>query len=74
MERFTIEKHPDKVLHWICVDKENGISCEFEHGNFFGKKVIISHKGKPHPDHFVMLKIEKEMGDWLWENHNNKIR
>ena len=65
MERFIIEKHPEKALFWICTDQENGVACEFEHGKFFGKKVFISFAGKPHPNYFEMEELKKEIEDWL---------
>ena len=40
MERFTIEKNPDKMFHWDVTDNESGVICTFEHGKFSGKKVF----------------------------------
>jgi len=73
MQRFTVEKHPDKPMHYICTDNESGIFCTFEHGNFCGKKVFTSPAGKPHLDYLALCKLEKEMGDYLIDNHRDKF-
>ena len=73
MERFTIEKSPDKILHWVCTDHESGLICTFEDRKFFCKTVFTSPSGIKHPDYFTFNKLETEIANWLIKNHIDKI-
>ena len=72
MERFTIEKSPDKVLQWICIDHESGLICTFEDGKFCDKKVFTFF-GERLPDYLTMKNWETKMKNWLIDNHHDKF-
>ncbi len=73
MERFTIDKNPDKALHWDCTDHESGLIGTFEYQRFCSSLVIKSPIGVCMPDYLDVQKIIKDMGNWLIDNHRDKF-
>ncbi|MDR2907945.1 MAG: hypothetical protein LBU91_08165 [Bacteroidales bacterium] len=71
--RFTVEKSPDKMSHWVCTDRKSGLICTFEHGKFSGKRVITAPIGVRMPDFLELEKNIREMGNWLIDTHRDKF-
>jgi len=58
--------------HWVCTDTEIGIVCIFQNRKFNDtQKFTFLEDIKP--DALALAKATHEMGDWLRENHYNKI-
>lgn len=71
MERFIIQRseHPD---YWVCTDQVNGIVCVFEANNFNeSQKFTLLEDSTASANELASL--AREMGDWLRENHYDKI-
>lgn len=57
---------------WVCTDKENGLVCIFEDKSFNEtQKFTLLNDVKP--DAVALAKAAKDMGDWLRENHYEKV-
>lgn len=57
---------------WVCTDKENGLVCVFEDKKF-NKTQAFTLLEDVKPDADKLVKVAKEMGDWLRINHYDKI-
>lgn len=71
MQRFIIQES-EKANYWVCTDTVNGLVCIFENHNFNDNqqfKFLENIK----PDALNIAKFTKEMGDWLRNNHPEKI-
>ncbi|MDR1561119.1 MAG: hypothetical protein LBS23_02060 [Holosporaceae bacterium] len=69
MERFKIEASATPN-HWICTDMTNRVTCVFKNGKFNETQKFSYSQS----DDFQQLaKAAREMGDWLRENHYEKI-
>jgi len=71
MERYTIEPST-RPGQWACTDNENSIACTFKDGEFNETQESV-HFGVERPDVMAMARYMREMGDWLRENHYDKI-
>lgn len=72
MDRFILQPG-ENPGYWVCTDRINGVVCVFE-----DKKYNETQKFTPlgdfDPGNFIKLaKFAREMGDWLKENHYEKI-
>jgi hypothetical protein len=71
MERFIIQQS-ENAGKYVCTDQKNQIVCVFEAHKFNDtqKFSLLENKGfSP----IELAKAAREMGDWLRENHYNKI-
>lgn len=70
--RFILQKS-EKPNFWVCTDTENLIVCifkEHEFNNVQDFKMLDDFNPKQLKN---VPKFCREMGDWLRENHYNKI-
>lgn len=71
MERFIIQPSETPNL-WVCTDQTNGIVCVFEQGKFNDtQQFTLLEDSKASANQLAT--IAREMGDWLRENHYEKI-
>jgi len=71
-ERYILQ-HSQKQNYWVLTDKEYGIVCIFEHKNFNENQQYTILEDLPMPDVKELARVTREMGDWLGENHYDKI-
>jgi len=72
MERFILQQS-EKADHWVCTDTENCIVCVFQKGKFNDTQKFEMLEDF-NPDNFSQLsKIMSDFGNWLRENHYDKI-
>lgn len=71
MERYIIQPSPD-VNFWVCTDKENGLVCKFEQGNYNENQQFTLLEDSS-LNVMKTAALAWEMGDWLFENHYDKI-
>lgn len=71
MERFIIQPS-EKPNHYVCTDQVNGIVCVFEANKFNDNQqfTVLEDSTASANDY---ARIAREMGDWLRENHYDKI-
>ncbi|MEI6752360.1 MAG: hypothetical protein WCK78_04260 [Paludibacter sp.] len=72
-DRFLLQKSELKQNHWVCTDRENLIVCTFENHKFneTQKFDVLENFNS---DNFMQLaRIMREFGDWLSENHYDKV-
>lgn len=71
-ERFTIKKSELKPGYWVCADSLNGLICTFKDKTYNDdQKFSLYEDVKPDPG--KLATAAREMGDWLRENHYDKI-
>lgn len=71
-QRFILQDSELNENHSFCTDTENMITCTFENKKFNDTqnfKFIEDQK----PDVSILSKAMREMGDWLVQNHSDKI-
>ena len=71
-QRFILQDSELNENHSVCTDTENMITCTFENKKFNDTqdfKFIEDQK----PDVSILSKAMREMGDWLVQNHSDKI-
>ena len=72
MERYLLQQS-DKPGHWVCTDQENLIVCVFKEHQFNETQEMTTLENFD-PNNFMKLATYmREMGDWLFENHYDKI-
>lgn len=66
---------PSKEHHdsWVCTDRRNGIVCRFSAHKFNSSQEFTFLEDIEKPDALSIARIMREMGDWLKENHYDKI-
>lgn len=71
MERFILQPS-ERDGYYVCTDQENGIVCIFEAHNFNDNQefTILDDSSASVGD---MARSAREIGDWLRENHYDKI-
>jgi hypothetical protein len=72
MKRYILQPS-EKPNHWVCTDQENKIVCVFE-DHKFNETQKTEMLEDFNPDNFMKLaRYMREMGDWLRDNHHEKI-
>jgi len=72
MDRFLLQPSSTPG-QWVCTDVENSIVCTFKEGAF-NETQNARTLNDFDPKNFALLaKYMREMGDWLAENHPQKI-
>lgn len=71
MNRYIIQKS-DTPNYWVCTDQANGVVCKFEQGNFNDNQEFTLLEDAGHSAN-ELAKLASEMGEWLRENHYEKI-
>jgi len=69
---YLIQKSKDGK-GWVCTDVEHNIVCSFENKKFNDTQQFTLLEDVEAPDPLSLAKIAREMGDWLRENHYDKI-
>lgn len=69
---YKIEKStsPNK---WVCTDLTNKIVCVFEDKKFNETQKMTELEDFNNSDFMKIPTIMREMGDWLFENHKEKL-
>lgn len=73
MARYIIQKAKQVADGWVCTDTENGIVCRFEAHRFNKTSKMTFLEDVKQPDALKIARLMREMGDWLSENHNDKL-
>ncbi len=73
MARFIIQRSDQVSDGWVCTDTENGIVCTFEGHKFNDTQKITFLNDMTDPDPLCVARQMREMGDWLFEHHYEKI-
>lgn len=72
-DNYKIEESKSKPNHWVCSDFENKIVCVFENKKY-NETQMFTFLEDFNPNNFMQIaKITRKMGNWLFENHRNKI-
>lgn len=71
MDRFILQPS-EKLNHWVCTDTESGVICIFEDHNL-NETQEFKLIQDVQPDANSLAKIAREIGDWLRDNHYDKI-
>ena len=72
MTRFILQPS-SKPNHWACTDMENKIVCGFEEHKFNDTQKFTTLEDFDSSKFMQLAKIAREMGDWLRDNHYEKI-
>jgi hypothetical protein len=71
-DRFILQAS-NKPNHWVCTDKANGIVCVFEAHKLNETQQFTDLEDAKNPDVSAGARIMREMGDFLYHNHYDKI-
>jgi hypothetical protein len=72
-DRFILQNSELKPNHIVCTDTQNMIVCTFENHKF-NETQKFDMLEDFNPDNFMQLaRIMREFGDWLSENHYDKV-
>ena len=58
---------------WVCTDTENLIICTFENHKFNNTQKFTMLEDFDPDNYMAVARIMREFGDWLSENHYEKI-
>jgi len=74
-DRFIIKKSEKNKDCYVCTDAENGIVCRFEAHKFNDtqKFTVLDETTLNSFSPTQLAHVAKEMGDWLRDNHYDKI-
>lgn len=71
MSRYILQPS-ESPGYFVCTDTENGIVCVFEAGNFNdNQKFSVLDERQTVAS--ALASAAREMGDWLVENHPDKL-
>jgi hypothetical protein len=68
----VLQASKDRANYWVCTDSENGLVCLFEHKKFNDTQEF-TFLDDFNPDPSTVAKVAREMGDWLSQNHYDKV-
>ena len=71
--RFILSASELKPNHWVCTDTENLIICTFENKKFSDSQEFKMLEDFNPENYMQAAKYAREMGDWLRENHHDKV-
>ncbi len=74
MERFTLQPFKHRPEYWICTDHIYGIVCTFEHYKFQQTQKYTFIGDIHHFELSLLTEVGIEMGNWLIENHFDKLQ
>lgn len=72
MSRYILQPS-DKEGYFVCTDQENKIVCVFENHNYNENQEFRMIEDFDPANFQRLAEIAREMGDWLRENHYDKI-
>ena len=72
MSRFILQPS-SKASDWACTDTENKIVCVFEEHKFNDAQKFTTLEDFDSTKFMKLATIAREMGDWLRDNHYEKI-
>jgi hypothetical protein len=72
MKRFIIQDS-EKPNHLVVTDQTNGIVIVFEKGKFNETQKITDLNNTNPADFMVVARQMREVGEWLYQNHKDKI-
>lgn len=72
MKRFIIQKSK-KPNHWVCTDQTNLIVCVFENHKYNDTQQFELLEEFDTANAQELATYAREMGDWLRENHYEKV-
>ena len=73
MARFKLEKSTQHPGRWVCTDTENMIVCRWRDHQFNDTQKVTMLNDNQNPDVMALARAMREMGDWLGENHHDKV-
>jgi hypothetical protein len=71
--RFIIQEAKQKPDAYVCTDTENGIVCQFDAHKFNDTQKFTFLEDVTQPDALAIARLMREMGDWLAQNHYEKV-
>lgn len=74
-KRFILQPS-EQPLHWVCTDTDNNIVCRFEEHKFNETQKFTLIDGESFRTKEAALAVAtyiREMGDWLYANHKDKV-
>ena len=71
-ERFVLQHSEIEPGKLVCTDTENGIVCVFEPKRFNDTQKVSFYENMT-PDALKLARYMREMGEWLYENHKEKV-
>lgn len=72
MSRFILQQSTQPGW-WVCADTVNNIVCQFQEHKFNETQEFTFLNEPEHPDALAIARLMREMGDWLGENHCEKL-
>lgn len=72
-DRFVLQKSKAKDNVWLCTDTENNIVIEFQQGKFNETQKVNYLFDIENPEPLKLAKQMREVGEWLSENHSDKL-
>lgn len=70
--RFILQPSRNIPDGWVATDKDNGVVVTFKTHRFNETKKITFLSDAP-IDHLVRARLMREIGDWLCDNHKDKV-
>ena len=71
-ERYLVQPS-ERLGYWVCTDTENLIVCTFGDKRFKDDQAFTTLENFDPENYMLLAKLAREMGDWLRENHYNKL-
>lgn len=71
-ERFVLKKS-ERSGYYVCTDTVNKIVCVFRERNFNGDQSFSALEDFDVNNASIIATYVREMGDWLRENHYEKL-
>lgn len=72
MKRFIIQES-EKANHYVVTDQTNSVVIVFEKGDFNGTSKITELEDFYCNDVMKIARQMREVGEWLYQNHKDKI-
>lgn len=73
MARFKLKKSTQHPGWWVCTDTESMIVCRWHDHQFNDTQKVTILNDNQNPDVMALARAMREMGDWLGENHHDKV-
>lgn len=73
MERFILQPSQEHENWWVLTDTENQIVVRFENKRFNQTQQVTMLEDVETPNPLVIARMMREIGDYLAQNHRDKV-
>ena len=73
MARYIVQESKTKQGWWVCTDTDHGVVVKWQAHKFNDTQRVTLLEDNTSMKALAIARLMREMGDWLAENHKDKV-